>query len=121
MDFTLIELIQSIILIIVSILTIILSVGILRLNSKLDNVVYARIHILGAIDIMAVVSFIVLDYPLLGVLYFILAPFTAHAIAHGFYYGEDTKNNKSLTNEDLSEEDIESVSEDLKVENVEVD
>lgn len=106
MVLTIIEIIKSIILIIIAIITIILSIGVLRLDGNLDNVVYARIHILGAIDIMAVLSFFVLDYPLLGILYFLLAPFVSHAIAHGFYYGEDSKNNKSLDENAINETNI---------------
>ena len=87
------ELIQSVLLIVVAIITIIISIGILRLDSDMDNVVYARIHILGVIDIASVIAFICLGDPLLGVLYFILAPFTAHAMAHGYFHGEDLKNN----------------------------
>ncbi len=104
------ELIQAIILIIVAIITIIVSIGMLRLNSDMNNVVYARIHLLGAIDIMAIITFIVLDYPMLGILYFILTPFVAHAIAHSFYYNEDTENTEYLptdendTNEKIKEE-----------------
>ena len=99
------ELIQAIILIIVAIITIIISVGLLRLDSDMNNVVYARIHLLGAIDMMAIITFIVLDYPLLGILYFILTPFVAHAIAHSFYYNEDTENTESLpTDEDTTEQ-----------------
>ena len=93
------ELIQSVLLIVVAIITIIISIGILRLDSDMDNVVYASIHILGVIDIASVIAFICLGDPLLGVLYFILAPFTAHAMAHGYFHGEDLKNNQSLTND----------------------
>ena len=87
------ELIQSVLLIVVAIITIIISIGILRLDSDMDNVVYARIHILGVIDIASVIAFICLGDRLLGDLYFILAPFTAHAMAHGYFHGEDLKNN----------------------------
>lgn len=96
MSILFLELIQAIILIIIAIITIIISVGMLRLDSDMNNVVYARIHLLGAIDIMAIITFIVLDYPLLAILYFILTPFVAHAIAHSFYYNEDTENTESL-------------------------
>ena len=103
----LLELIKAIILIIVAIITIIVSVGILKLDSDMNNVVYARIHLLGAIDIMAIITFIVLDYPLLGILYFILTPFVAHAIAHSFYYNEDTENTESLPTDENNTEKIE--------------
>ncbi len=110
---TTIELIQSILLIIIAIITIIVSIGMLRLDNDMKNVFYARIHILGAIDVMAIITFIVLNYPILGVLYFILTPFAAHVIAHGFYYAEDTDNTEPLeTDENISTEDN-SVTEDL--------
>jgi energy-converting hydrogenase B subunit C len=97
---SLLELIQSILLIIIAIITIIVSIGILRLDKNMNNVVYARIHILGVIDIASVIAFICLGDPILGILYFILAPFTAHAMAHGYFYGEDEENNKALVESD---------------------
>ena len=41
---------------------------------------------------------------LLAVIYFILAPFTAHAIANAFYKSEDVENNAELN---IVEEDVE--------------
>ncbi|MGL4669275.1 MAG: cation:proton antiporter [Methanobacteriaceae archaeon] len=83
------EVIRTIALLISSVLILIASIGILRLNNKLNNVIYARIHILGVIDIACILAFIALGQPLLAVIYFILAPFLAHAMANAFYYGED--------------------------------
>ena len=36
-----------------------------------------------------ILALLVLGEPLLAGAYFILAPFASHAMANGFYYGED--------------------------------
>ena len=102
--FNYIEIIQSILLIISALLIIIATVGILRLNGDMDNIVYARIHILGVIDIAGVLAFLGLGQPFFAILYFILAPFLAHALANAYYYSEDELN----TNENSSEFDEDS-------------
>ena len=63
-----VELIQSILLIISAILMIISAIGFLTLDKNMNNLIYARIHI-------------------------VIAPFTAHAIANAFYNSEDKVNN----------------------------
>lgn len=111
---SILNLIQSLLLIIVAIITIIVSIGILRLDKDMDNVVYARIHILGVIDIAAVIAFICLGDPLLGVLYFILAPFAAHAMANGYFQGEDEKNNKNLVEGNEKKDDKKDFTEEIE-------
>ena len=69
----------------------------------MKNVVYARIHIVGIFDIACVIAMIGLGQYLLAVIYFILAPFTAHAIANAFYKSEDVVNNVELN---VVEEDV---------------
>jgi len=101
-NYDLVSLIQSVLLIISAILIIIASVGILNLDKKLPNVVYARIHILGIIDIAGVIAFLGLGQPLFALIYFILAPFLAHAMANAYFHGEDQYNN-SATPEDEAE------------------
>jgi energy-converting hydrogenase B subunit C len=63
--------------------------GILRFKDDLERVLYARIHILGVADMACILALLVLGEPILAAAYFILAPFACHAIANGFYYGED--------------------------------
>nr|WP_319373948.1 monovalent cation/H(+) antiporter subunit G [uncultured Methanobacterium sp.] len=63
--------------------------GILRFKDDLERVLYARIHILGVADMACILALLVLGEPILAAAYFILAPFASHAIANGFYYGED--------------------------------
>lgn len=84
-----ITLIQSAILIIVSILVLLSAYGILRYGDEIENIIFARIHILGVTDTALIIALLALNEPLLAVAYFILAPFAAHAIANGYYYGEE--------------------------------
>ncbi|XRO75292.1 cation:proton antiporter [Methanocaldococcus sp. 28A] len=73
------------------ILVFIASLGILLASYRLwiekdrENIIYARIHILGVIDCACFLIFIALGEPLLAFVYLILAPFLAHAIANAAY------------------------------------
>ncbi len=86
-----ITLIRSAILIIVAFLVLLTAYGILRYGDNIENIIYARIHILGVADIALIIALLVLNEPLMASAYFILAPFAAHAIANGYYYGEEEK------------------------------
>ena len=96
----LIEIIQSICLIIAAIIILITAIGILRLNDDIDKVIYVRIHMLGMVDIACVLAMIGLGQFLLAGIYFVLAPFVAHALANAYYYGEDDR--KYESNDDLT-------------------
>ena len=91
-----IEYIQSALLIIAAILTIISAIGFLTLGKDTKNVVYARIHIIGIFDVACIIAMIALGQYLLAGIYFILAPFTAHAIANAYWKKEDRENNSDL-------------------------
>ena len=67
---------QSILLIISAILIIIAAIGVLSIDRNMPNVVYARIHILGLVDIAGVIAFLGLGQPLFALVYLILAPFS---------------------------------------------
>ena len=98
--------IQSVLLIISDILIIISAIGLISLDKDTKNKVYARIHIVGIFDIACILAMIALGQYLLAVIYFIIAPFTAHAIANSYYKSEDRENNLKLLNvEDVVEED----------------
>jgi energy-converting hydrogenase B subunit C len=84
-----ITLIQSAILIIAAILVLLSAYGILRYGDEIENIIFARIHILGVTDTALIIALLALNEPLLAVAYFILAPFAAHAIANGYFYGEE--------------------------------
>jgi energy-converting hydrogenase B subunit C len=99
-----IELVQSFFIILSAILIIIASIGLLRTNKDLKNIVYARLHILGLVDIACIIAFIALDEILLGAIYFILMPFTAHAMANAFFKSDDDINNSKLKNSVNEEE-----------------
>ena len=95
--------IQSALLLIAAFLVIVSAVGFISLSKDMKNVVYARIHIVGIFDIACVIAMIGLGQYLLAAIYFILAPFTAHAIANAFYKSEDVVNNVELN---VVEEDV---------------
>ena len=98
-----VEYIQSALLLIAAFLVIVAAVGLISLSKDMKNVVYGRIHIVGVFDIACVIAMIGLGQYLLAAIYFILAPFTAHAIANAFYKSEDVVNNAELN---VVEEDV---------------
>ena len=93
-----IEYVQSALLIIAAILTIISAIGFLSLGKDTKNVVYARIHIIGIFDVACIIAMIAIGQYLLAGIYFILAPFIAHAIANAYWKKEDRENNLDLQN-----------------------
>lgn len=93
-----IEYIQSALLIIAAILTIISAIGFLSLGKDTKNIVYARIHIVGIFDVACIIAMIAIGQYLLAGIYFILAPFIAHAIANAYWKKEDRENNLDLQN-----------------------
>ena len=99
-----VEYIQSALLLIAAFLVIVSAVGFISLSKDMKNVVYGRIHIVGVFDIACIIAMIGLGQYLLAAIYFILAPFTAHAIANAFYKSEDVENNAELN---IVEEDVE--------------
>lgn len=100
---SIVSLIQSILLIVSGIVILIASIGVLNLDKDLPNVVYARVHILGMIDVAGIIVFIALGQYLFAVIYLVLAPFLAHAMANAYFYGEDDYN--SLNAADMAEDD----------------
>ena len=91
-----IEYIRSALLIISAILIIISAIGIITLPKNTKNAVYARIHIIGVFDIACIIAMIGLGQYLLAGIYFVIAPFTAHAIANAYWKKEDRENNSDL-------------------------
>lgn len=91
-----IVIIQSILLIISAILIIIAAIGVLSIDRNMPNVVYARIHILGLVDIAGVIAFLGLGQPLFALVYLILAPFLAHAMSNAYFHTEDDYNNSVI-------------------------
>ena len=99
-----IEYIQAILLLIAAFLTIVSAVGLLSLSNNTKNIVYARIHILGLFDVACIIAMIGLGQYLLAGIYFILAPFIAHAIANAYWKKEDVENNVDLIIEEKVDE-----------------
>ena len=91
-----INMIQSILLVISALLILIAVVGVLRIDRNLDNVVYARIHILGIVDVAGIIAFLALGQPLFALIYLFQAPLLAHALANAYFHSEDTLNNPVL-------------------------
>ena len=91
-----IEYIKAALLIIAAILTIIAAIGLISLSNNTKNKVYARIHIAGLFDVACIIAMIGLGQYLLAGIYFILAPFIAHAIANAYWKKEDRENNLDL-------------------------
>ncbi|WP_458403307.1 cation:proton antiporter [Methanobrevibacter sp.] len=101
-----IEYVQSALLIISAILIIISAIGVLSISKDTKNAVYARIHIFGVFDIACIIAMIAIGQYLLAGIYFILAPFVAHAIANAYWKKEDRENNSDLVNvEEVVEDD----------------
>ena len=110
-DSGIISMIQSILLVISALLILIAVVGVLRIDRNLDNVVYARIHILGIVDVAGIIAFLALGQPLFALIYLFLAPLLAHALANAYFHSEDTLNNPVL-NPNLEETSYEEENED---------
>ncbi len=106
-----INMIQSILLFISALLILIAVVGVLRIDRNLDNVVYARIHLLGIVDVAGIIAFLALGQPLFALIYLFLAPLLAHALANAYFHSEDTLNNPVL-NPNLEETSDEEEDED---------
>jgi energy-converting hydrogenase B subunit C len=92
------EYLQSALLIISGIFIIISAIGLVKIGKNTKNVVYARIHIAGLFDIACIIAMIAIGQYLLAGIYFILAPFIAHAVANAYWKKEDVENNSDLQN-----------------------
>jgi energy-converting hydrogenase B subunit C len=60
------------------------SIGLLRFGEG-KNIVYARVHIAGAVDIACIFLVFILGQPLVALAYLLLMPLSGHAIAHAHY------------------------------------
>ena len=118
-----IVIIQSILLIISAILIIIAAIGVLSIDRNMLNVVYARIHILGLVDIAGVIAFLGLGQPLFALVYLILAPFLAHAMSNAYFHTEDDYNNSVIkeTNDGEPNSDDVAISENKEFDEEESD
>lgn len=118
-----IVIIQSILLIISAILIIIAAIGVLSIDRNMPNVVYARIHILGFVDIAGVIAFLGLGQPLFALVYLILAPFLAHAMSNAYFHTEDDYNNSVIkeTNDGEPNSDDVAISENKEFDEEESD
>ena len=88
-----IEYIQSALLLISAFFIIIAAVGLVSIPKNTKNIVYGRIHIVGLFDIACILTMLAIGQYLLAGIYFILAPFTAHAIANAYWKKDNLKLN----------------------------
>ena len=92
-----ISIILGIVFIILGIIVLITAKGLLSNTSDdLQYSIFGRLEIMGIVDMLSVLILILIGEPALGVVYFILAPFTAHAIANAYWKKEDRENNMDL-------------------------
>ena len=81
-----VEMIQATVMIIGSILIVLACVGLWRFKDSVKNVLYARIHIIGIVDVTCIAVLLVLGYPLVALTYFLLMPVAGHTIANARHY-----------------------------------
>jgi len=58
--------------------------GLLRFGER-RNIVYARLHLAGIVDVACIFLTVILGYPLIGLTYFMLTPLAAHAVANAHH------------------------------------
>ncbi len=58
--------------------------GLLRFGER-KNIVYARLHLAGIVDVACIFLTIILGYPLIGLTYLMLTPLAAHAVANAHH------------------------------------
>ena len=84
-----IGLILGIIFIICGVLVLVTAKGLLsNTNDGVENIIFARLEILGIVDMISVLVLVLLGQAALGLVYFILAPFVTNAVANGHFHGE---------------------------------
>ncbi len=59
-------------------------VGLLRFSER-KNIVYARLHLAGVVDTACIALMIILGYPFIALIYLVLTPLSAHAVANAHY------------------------------------
>ncbi len=113
---SMVSLIQSILIILSGLVILIASIGILTFDKDMPNIVYVRIHVLGMIDVAGIVVFLALGQYMFAVMYMVLAPFLAHAMANAYFYGEDDYN--TLYAADMVEDKYAALNDTDKLEDV---
>ena len=113
---SMVSLIQSILIILSGLVILIASIGILTFDKDMPNIVYVRIHVLGMIDVAGIVVFLALGQYMFAVMYLVLAPFLAHAMANAYFYGEDDYN--TLYADDMVEDKYAALNDPDKLEDV---
>jgi len=68
------------------VLIILASLGLLRFG-EMRNIIYARLHIAGVIDVACIFLMLIIGQFLIAFVYAILMPLSAHAIANAKYHG----------------------------------
>ena len=61
------------------------SIGLLRFGER-ENIVYARIHLAGVIDVVCIFLTLIMGYPLIALTYLVVVPLSGHAAkVHGAF------------------------------------
>ncbi len=81
-----VSMVQGTVMVVGSILIMVACVGLWRFKDDVENVLYARIHIIGVVDVSCIAILLVLDYPLVALTYFLLMPVAGHSIANARYH-----------------------------------
>ncbi len=82
------------------IILIVCSLGIILASIRLwiqkdrKHMTYARLHLAGVIDISCIITLLILNQPLIALIYLVLCPIAAHAVANGNYYDELKEENQ---------------------------
>ena len=69
-----------------SLMILVACLGLLRFGER-KNIVYARIHIAGIVDVVCIFLTLLLGYPLIALTYLMLTPLAAHAVANAHHHG----------------------------------
>lgn len=62
------------------------SLGLARFGER-TNIVYARVHLAGVVDVACILLVLVMGQPLVALVYLLLMPLSAHAIANAHFHG----------------------------------
>jgi len=83
---SIIQVLQGLFMVVASVLIVLACVGLWRFKDDVSNVLYARIHIVGVVDVTCIALLLILGFPLVALTYFFLMPVAGHTIANARYY-----------------------------------
>lgn len=81
---------ESAVMIAASLFIISACIGLWRFKER-ENIIYARVHIAGVVDVACIMLMLFLGQPLVALTYFMLTPLSAHSIVNAKYYRTEEK------------------------------